>query len=432
VHRILVVAPRALLGSIPDVFQELLERGAELVFAAKTERVERVKLPDGLLDHPRASVLPLPLSRKGPDAAAVKLVRLLADFVRFQGPGLEGGDWRRRRIGRRLEALGVQGRPSPEALAWLSGAIREVERLLPPEPALERAIGDLAVDGILLVSRCSFGGSEPDVIKVARRLGIPSALLVWSWDNLSSKAVLNEHPDRLLVWNEVQADEAVTLHGVPRERISVVGAPNFDRFFAEVAAVPPREGATPTILYLGSSANVAPDESRILERWLEALRASELSAARVVVRPHPGEQSAWGDWTPPPGVELSTPQAKLEPKRLSRALAGADAVVALNTSAEIEAAIAGKPVVTFRAGADAPGQEGSLHFRYLLESQGGFVVDTAGPEQCVVRLADVLSGDYDRGRIAAFVERFVRPQGLDLPVSPLVAEAVLELVPVAP
>ena len=56
---ILVVAPRALLASVPDVFRGLLERDAELVFAAKTERVDRVRLPDGVLDHPSASVLPL-------------------------------------------------------------------------------------------------------------------------------------------------------------------------------------------------------------------------------------------------------------------------------------------------------------------------------------------------------------------------------------
>jgi hypothetical protein len=436
VTRLLVVAPRALLGSIPGVFAELLDRDAELVFAAKTERVERVRLPDGILDHPRASVVPLPLRRRGDGAAAVKLLRLTADFVRFQDPGLPGGEWPRRRVGRRLAALGAPEPPQAAGLSrevhrWLTAALAGVERLLPPEPALEAAIGAVGADAVLLVSRCSFGGSEPDVIKTARRLGLPSALLVWSWDNLSSKAVLHEHPDRLLVWNEVQADEAERLHGVARETVSVVGAPNFDRFFAEVAATPARDGGGPAILYLGSSANVAPDETRIFARWLAAVRSSDDPAvrdARVVVRPHPGEQRAWGSWTPPdPGVTLSVPGAKLEPERLSRLLADADAVVALNTSAEIEAAIAGRPVVTFRAGPDAPGQEGSLHFRYLLEEQGGFVVDAPDEAASVAPLAAALRGDYDRSRIEAFVRRFVRPHGLDRPVAPLVAAAVLEL-----
>jgi hypothetical protein len=39
------------------------------------------------------------------------------------------------------------------------------------------------VEEILLLSRCVRCGPERDVIKVARRLGIPSAMLVFSWDN---------------------------------------------------------------------------------------------------------------------------------------------------------------------------------------------------------------------------------------------------------
>src|SRR5207244_4491874 len=96
----------------------------------------------------------------------------------------------------------------------------------------------------------------------------------------SSKAVVNEHPDRLLVWNEVQAREAVGLHGIARERISVLGAANFDRFFGEVeaerrAAAGRTKSDAATILYLCSSTNVVPHEPAVLTRWLDALRASE-------------------------------------------------------------------------------------------------------------------------------------------------------------
>jgi CDP-glycerol glycerophosphotransferase (TagB/SpsB family) len=113
---------------------------------------------------------------------------------------------------------------------------------------------------------------------------------------------------------------------------------------------------------------------------------------------------------------------------LAHSLLRADVVVALSTSAEIEAAIADRPVVTFRAGADAPGQEGLLHFRYLLEERGGHVIDSADLDEHIANLARVLQGDYDRARIRDFVERFVRPAGVAQPVSPTVASTVLELV----
>jgi hypothetical protein len=240
------------------------------------------------------------------------------------------------------------------------------------------------------------------------------------------------HPDHALVWNELQAQEAVELHGIPRERVEIVGAPNFDRFFVQVETLErtPGGGGRKTIVYAGSSKNVAPDEPAILARWLQAVRAAEDPAvreARVRVRPYPGGRP-WRTWTPPDDPLVSAERwEKWERDRLAPLLVDADVVVALNTSAELEAAIADRPVVTFRAGASAPGQEGSLHFRYLLEQSGGFVIDALDLDEHVRALSRVLGGDVDRDRMREFVERFVRPAGLDQPVSPLVASTILEL-----
>ena len=114
--------------------------------------------------------------------------------------------------------------------------------------------------------------------------------------------------------------------------------------------------------------------------------------------------------------------------RLSQLLAEVDVVVALNTSAEIEAAIAGRPVATFRAGRAVPGQEGSLRFNQPLEEHGGFVIDARDLDEHVCRLSALLDGEYDPEPIRRFVERFVRPAGLMQPAAPLAASAVLELV----
>jgi hypothetical protein len=316
-----------------------------------------------------------------------------------------------------------------DAQAKAEDVLIQVERHVPADPRLLAAVEALHVDAMLLVSRCSLGGGERDLLKVARALDLPSSMLVWSWDNLSSKAVLHEHPDHLLVWNELQVDEAEQLQGVPRERVHALGAPSFDEFFAALETVEPPTRDGKTILYLGSSKNISREEAAVVfPEWLAAIRGASdpvVRDARVVVRPYPGDGS-WRRWRPDsPDVEVERGK-KLAPVGLARTLAGVDAVVALNTSGELEAAIAGLPVVTFRAGADAPGQEGSVHFRYLLEQNGGFVIDSGSLGEHVENLAGVLGGGHDREGQCSFVESFVRPRGLDRPVSPIVVDTILE------
>ena len=99
------------------------------------------------------------------------------------------------------------------------------------------------------------------------------------------------------------------------------------------------------------------------------------------------------------------------------------AVVGLNTSAEIEAAIVGRPVFTI-VDRNAAGQQGTLHFHYLLRSQGGHVELASDFDEHRTQLSAALSGRGDRSRIEAFVRRFVRPKGLDVPVAPIVADAL--------
>jgi hypothetical protein len=404
-------------------------------------------LPPAIRDHPGVSAAELPLERSGPDADSIELFRAVTDVVRFLRPDLEHARWPRTRAIRRVLYLaGVQkSRRAASGLAHaqlprevcdrLGDTFRRVERQLPPEPALANAVEELDVDAMLVVTRCVLGGVDTDAVKVARHLTLPSVMLIWSWDNLSSKATLTEHPDLVLVWNEVQAREAVDQHAVPPERVAVTGAANFDGFFEELRddGIAPggSAGDGATILYLGSSKKVAPHERAVFERWLAAVRSSDdplVRQARVVIRPHPADVDRWAGWSPADErVMLTVTAARIDPELLSSLLRDADAVVGLNTSAELEAAIAGRPVLTFRAGADAPGQEGSAHFAYLLEENGGFVVDSGTLEEHVGHLARALRGEFDRACLEDFVARFVRPRGLAQPVVPLVASRILEV-----
>ena len=431
-------SPWSLARWLPGVVGGLLERGAELVVASP-EGTD--PLPEAVRGRQNISVVQLPFDPPRAPMSDVRLFRALTDLVRFYRPELDEADWPRRRTAQRV--LDFAGHPNGREAAGRLAAVRvppdvqakaeemltAIEQHVPAEPQLLDAVEALGVDAALLISRCSLGGGERDLLKVTRALGLPSVMLVWSWDNLSSKAVLHEHPDHLLVWNELQVDEAERLQGIPRDRVDALGAPSFDEFFSALETVerPAREGRT--ILYLGSSMNISREEPEaVFPTWLAAVRAAPDPAVRetkVVVRPYPGGGS-WRRWRPESADFTVERGKKLAPAGLARALAGVDAVVALNTSGELEAAIAGLPVVTFRAGAGAPGQEGSVHFRYLLERNGGFVIDSRNLDEHVEHLGRVLRGEHDRERQRAFVESFVRPRGLERPVSPAVVEAILE------
>jgi hypothetical protein len=104
----------------------------------------------------------------------------------------------------------------------------------------------------------------------------------------------------------------------------------------------------------------------------------------------------------------------------------------LNTSAQLEAGIAGKPVLTILAPEFAEGQQGTLHFKYLLREHGGFVEVAPDFDTHRHQLADAVAGRYDRENIRAFIQRFLRPMGLDRAATPVMVEAVESLAATRP
>ena len=147
----------------------------------------------------------------------------------------------------------------------------------------------------------------------------------------------------------------------------------------------------------------------------------------MIVRPHPGTSSkpAWTGWTPSAErVAVAASVRRSRDQDLLDQLSVSDAVVGLNTSAEIEAAILDRPVLTVKAGSLAPGQEGQLHFRYLLEEEGGFVRTAAGLDEHVGQLVEALDRDPLAPARRRFLETFVRPLGIDRPAGPALADAI--------
>jgi hypothetical protein len=283
-----------------------------------------------------------------------------------------------------------------------------------------------------------------DYLNAARRLGLRTGICVASWDNLTSKGLLRFVPERVFVWNDIQRQEAVALHGIPAERVVATGAARFDEWFAQRPSTSPDQFASklgldsrrPYLLYLCSSTFVAPDEVASVSRWLESLRRAgdeHLRSVGVVVRPHPKRYESWR------GVDLSRfGNAVVWPREgglfehmenradFYDSVAHSAAVVGVNTSAMLEAAIAGKSVYTFVSPEFA--QEGTIHFHYLLHENGGFLHVAESQDEHLAQLAHGLSREAEEtNRTRRFVESFLRPGGLDRSATTIYADAVEEL-----
>ena len=207
------------------------------------------------------------------------------------------------------------------------------------------------------------------------------------------------------------AAEAIEQHGVPTDRVTVVGAAIFDRFFAELQQIPPARSMRP-----GWSSTSAP-RPRLLRTSRGSPAAGSPRSDRTTIRSSATYGSscartprsrAGGAGSRRTTGRLLEPYVKSDRHSLAHLLRTTTAVVALNTSAELEAAISGVPVLTFRAGADAPGQEGSAQFEYLLEQRGGFVLD-AGTARGAPRRARACAPGRVRPRDDRRIRAAVRP-----------------------
>jgi hypothetical protein len=323
--------------------------------------------------------------------------------------------------------------------AVLRRLVTDLESKVPEDVEVRRFIESHHPTVVLVTPLVSAGSAQVEVVKAAAAAGVQSALPVFSWDNLSNKGLIHVSPDRIFVWNDVQTREAVEMHGIKPERIVVTGAPRFDGFFAASPSLTREElcsrhgldPSRPIVLYLGSSESVCPIETLVTDQWLDALRTNGTARVRqasVLVRPHPAHRRIWDEWKGRqlPAVAVSENPKKQNDQSLYDELYHAAAVVGLNTSAQIEAAILDRPVYTFAAGALAPGQQGSLHFSYLLQGRGGTVEFAETLEAHVAHLERGLAGEYDHEAIRRFVEQFVRPCGLRQPAAPILANAILE------
>jgi len=374
------------------------------------------------------------------------LWKLLSDPRELRGCGVyfnpnHPSPWLEKRwekkLSRQLQSL-IQVEPIRKLLfsQRIQNALCKWEEWLGPDRAITRELQEMRPNVVVASPYIYSHSLEVDYLKAAKKLGIPTIAVVQSWDNLTTKGTYNVLPDYLIVWNQPLADEAVTIHGMPREKIIITGAPRFDAWFATCSSRSRADfcrqlGIDPQqeyLVYMCSSYSIAGDETDFVREFSQALsRNVSTQNLFIILRPYPSNAVIWEDinldnlvvW-PPGGAIPDMPETRQD---FFDTLYYSVAAVGVNTTAFLEAAIVDKPCVTIFSSHYQRTHIESAHFQHLrkadfIETAQGFA-ESAELLGAIIKGADIKSENRRR-----FVHDFIRPRGVDKPASPIMADVI--------
>lgn len=160
---------------------------------------------------------------------------------------------------------------------WLNWRLRPTRDF---DALFERLQPDLVFNG------SHIHGPQADLpLRVAARLGIPTAAFVFSWDNLSSRGRIFPSYDYFLMWNEGMKAQLTGLYPeIDPGNVIVTGTPQFDFHFQPEYTLPREELARrvgldperPFILYTTGMDPDFAEEHRIVRGLIDYIKSEHL------------------------------------------------------------------------------------------------------------------------------------------------------------
>jgi hypothetical protein len=317
--------------------------------------------------------------------------------------------------------------------------LRTYERMVPPDKDITRWLKANRPDVVVATPMNMRFCEEVEYVKAARALGIPTVVPVYSWDNLTTKGLFQVVPDVVLAWNQAQFEEATQIHEVPPEQVVITGAPRFDEWFTadrlglerevffKQAGLDPKK---PYVLYLGSSANIAQDETWLVQELVAGLRASpvpELAHMQVLVRPHPANVKIYEQLALENVVVWPKGRNAIDTDKFLQgfynSLHHSVATVGINTTGMIDAIINDIPGITLMTEHYQKTQMEAVHFRQLLKAN--VLEVTRSLPECLAAIDRIRQGgDLKQADRQRFVLDYIRPRGLDRPAGEVAARAI--------
>ena len=289
---------------------------------------------------------------------------------------------------------------------------------------------------------------DAHLLRAARRAGVPTATVMLSWDNLTSKGYMSAQPDHLLVWSDLMRDEAIRYHNF-EGTIVEVGAPQFDvyprvRARLDVAEFRRRHGVpegVPLVVWGTINNDIYPNQLDLLRRFVHTLENQGRGDKFVWVRVHPQTVSGvHRDLTAAykelesDRVRIELPQVQSEkllwdlPKsdmvHLAELMTAADVVVTPQSTLTIDAACAGTPVVNVATDPAFALTYKYTHYQSVMRNDASWVVYSFDELMRAVDECIADRGNRETGRRALVEEQLGRYYGR---AGDRVASVLLEL-----
>jgi len=136
---------------------------------------------------------------------------------------------------------------------------------------------------IILIPSHAFEGSTFETIRIARKIKIPSFMIIDNWDTLANKTIFTFKPDYLGVWSQQQVEHAFSIKGMPKERTFILGAPKFTKYMKPESSHLPSPYPFRYALYVGIAEVF--NELGALKMLDDIIEKKKLDL-KIIFRPH--------------------------------------------------------------------------------------------------------------------------------------------------
>ena len=137
--------------------------------------------------------------------------------------------------------------------------------------------------------------TEDDFLLTGKERGIPTAVIVPTWDSITNKGTWISSPDTIFCWNSQHASQ-LQKHLLD-SKIKCLGAPFFDKWYNKnvtnknnLSDFYLRDGEH-YILYFGSSANIIQNEENEINQLCHVLKNRYADSVKLFFKPHPAAAS---------------------------------------------------------------------------------------------------------------------------------------------
>ncbi len=203
-----------------------------------------------------------------------------------------------------------------------------------------------------------FNDDDVRLLHAAKRAGVPTAGMIRSWDNITTKGLFRARPNRLAVHNEIIKKEAIRYCDMRAKDVFTVGLPQFDIYFQ-----PPRLSREEFFRKLGFDPSkklimFSPFGNRFWDLDWQILEILKQTGYQVLARLTPQDLVDLSKFTSAPNVYIDNPGQRFHENKardaelglddlrwLSDSLCYSDLVVTCGATLGLDALAFDKPVI---------------------------------------------------------------------------------------